>query len=112
MSNLPTSTSPSTAVEKIFHTLITTVDYVPGVVCLAQSLQLVGSEATLLCWCSDEEVQAAVKAAVVTSNITTSILPLLVVDAHYNKSLGEQHLPLLLRRFCHALYFAVLSILF
>jgi len=42
--------------DRCWHTLITTKDYAEGVVCLAQSLYLVGSKYPVVCWVTDDDI--------------------------------------------------------
>jgi hypothetical protein len=47
--------------EKCWHTLITTTEYIEGVICLAQSLRLVGSRHPVACWVTDEALLKQVR---------------------------------------------------
>lgn len=71
----------------IFTTLITTTDYAPGVVCLAQSLVLVKSTAVIHCWVTSAEVEDAIlQADRLPNNIVIKHLPNETVDTFFRSA--------------------------
>ena len=70
-----------------FTTLITTTDYVPGVVCLAQSLVLVKSTAVIRCWVTSTEVEDAIlQSDLLPKNIVIQHLPTETVDSFFRSA--------------------------
>ena len=47
--------------DQCWHTLITTTEYAEGVICLAQSLHLVGSRHPVACWVTDAALSKEVE---------------------------------------------------
>lgn len=70
-------------------TLITTPDYAEGVICLAQSLLLVKSRATLLCYITTADVSQAITQSAnrcpgfVPPNLTIKYIPNYLYDSHF-----------------------------
>jgi hypothetical protein len=83
--------------QKMHHwtTLITTTDYAEGVVCLAQSLVVVESQARLLCYVPNDSVAEAIRVAIVSSagppldNLDISVLPPTLYDTSFSKDVAR-----------------------
>ena len=77
-------------------TLITTVDYAPGVLCLAHSLLLVKSRANLLCYVTTPEVKAAIENTAISSgkgvyptNLLVEILDQSLYDITFDEDIAR-----------------------
>jgi hypothetical protein len=74
-------------VPLVFTTLITTCDYAPGVICLAQSLLLVKSRALIHCWVTSDDVENAImQSDRVPPNLLIKHLPNETVDTFFEKA--------------------------
>lgn len=97
MESTTTPSTASTAYE--FTTIITTIDYVEGVVCLAKSLLLVKSKGILVCYCASLDISNAIASIIhsdddyhrLKSYLCTKQLPEDVYDIHFKQDLNRDH---------------------